>query len=290
MQNKFCLVTLLLIVILISPVKGQSPDYNLTGNLQTDSKILFDENEFQSLPQISFQIEDKKSPFLAGLMSLVVPGAGEVYAGNYWKAAIFVAIEAAVITTAVIYDSKGNDQTEKFENYADENWSVVDYAQWLSQYKEADLDKIIKPGTEGLPPWQRVNWAELNAAERHAATLGPGFTHVLPPYGAQQYYELIGKYHDYSPGWNDYSGDGNTNLLSPNFQFYSKERGKANDFYIVASTAVIGIYINHFLSALDAVWTTVTYNKSLAVKMRVEEIHFADRSELIPTLKVSFNF
>ena len=278
MQNKFCFVTLLLIVILISPVKGQSPDYNLTGNLQTDSKILFDENEFQSLPQISFQIEDEKSPFLAGLMSLVVPGAGEVYAGNYWKAAIFVAIEAVVITTAVIYDSKGNDQTEKFENYADENWSVVDYAQWLNDRGA----NITINQDESLPTWQRVNWTELNNAETGH--------HKLPPYGDQQYYELIGKYHQYSPGWNDYTGGDNTTLLSPNFKFYSLERGKANDFYTVASTAVIGIYINHFLSALDAVWTTINYNKSLAVKIRVEEIHFADRSELIPTLKVSFNF
>ncbi|RPI70719.1 MAG: hypothetical protein EHM47_11630 [Ignavibacteriales bacterium] len=290
MQKKFNTVILLLILFLISPVKAQSAKIELTGNLHTDSKVLFDRYEYQTLPEISFQVEDKKSPFLAGLMSLVVPGAGEVYAGEYWKAAAFIVLEAAVITTAVIYDGKGDDQTEKFENYADENWSVVDYAEWLGDYKEADIDKIIILGTEGLPPWQRVNWAELNAAERHAATLGVGFTHTLPPYGDQQYYELIGKYHDYSPGWNDFSGDGNTNLLSPNFKFYSKERGKANDFYSVAKTAVIGIYLNHFLSALDAAWSTISYNKSLAVKMRVEQIQLANQVELIPTLKVSFSF
>jgi hypothetical protein len=66
-------------------------------------------------------------------MSLVIPGAGEFYAGSYWKAAAFVIVEAAVITTAIIYDNKGDDQTERFENYADENWSVVKYAEWLAQ-------------------------------------------------------------------------------------------------------------------------------------------------------------
>jgi hypothetical protein len=101
---------------------------------------------------------------------------------------------------------------------------------------------------------------------------------------------LIGKYHHYSPGWNDYTGGDNTTLLSDNFKFYSHERGKANDFYSVASTAVIGIYINHFLSAIDAVWSTVNYNKSLAVKMRMEEVYLANKIELVPTLKFSYNF
>ena len=286
MQNKFCLVILPLIVILISPVKGQSPDYKLTDNLQTDSKILFDENEFQSLPQISFQIEDKKSPFLAGLMSLVVPGAGEVYAGNYWKAAIFVAIEAAVITTAVIYDSKGNDQTEFFQQYADENWSVLKYANYIiDTYYEGQDPGIILSDDPSLSPLQQVNWNMLNQAEREK-NVG---SHTLPRYGVQQYYELIGKYYQYTPGWNDYNG-GIISDFTPHLLYYAHEHAKADDYYNVAAKAVIGIYINHFLSALDAVWTTINYNKSLAVKMRVEEIHFADRSELIPTLKVSFNF
>ena len=118
---------LILLVILILPVKAQTIE-KLSGNLFTDSKILFEESRFvqrssdsvesarsdrtefwrtglyetpfgESLPQISLQSENKKSPFLAGLFSFVIPGSGEVYAGNYWKAAIFLVIEAAVITT-----------------------------------------------------------------------------------------------------------------------------------------------------------------------------------------------
>ncbi len=50
------------------------------------------------------------------------------------------------------------------------------------------------------------------------------------------------------------------------FLFYSDMRGDANNFYSVASTAVIGIYVNHFLSALDAVWSATQFNKDLAVK------------------------
>ena len=42
------------------------------------------ENYSSSKINLPVQSVGKKSPFLAGLMSLVVPGAGEVYAGWGW--------------------------------------------------------------------------------------------------------------------------------------------------------------------------------------------------------------
>ncbi len=33
--------------------------------------------------------------------------------------------------------------------------------------------------------------------------------------------------------------------------------------YNVSTKAVVGIYINHILSALDAAWTTTVYNKEV---------------------------
>lgn len=275
-KSNFLFLSLFLIVI--SPVKAQSSGINFSGDLITDSKILFEENKTELNTLLSFQTENKKSPFLAGLLSLVIPGAGEFYSGEYIRTAIFVAIEAAVITTAVIYDNKGDDQTEFFRKYADENWSVVRYAQWLNN-RGANIQ--INPN-ESLPPWERVNWSELNDAESD-------FSHKLPPYGDQQYYELIGKYYQFTAGWDDYAG-GNISNFTPHLLYYAHEHAKADDYYNVASKAVIGIYINHFLSVLDAIWVTVDYNKSLAVKMRMEETFFANRMELVPTLKLSFNF
>ena len=271
------LIILFLSLILISQVNAQPLETKLTGNLYTDAKVLIEKNNVEFLPQLSFQLENRKSPFLAGVLSLVLPGAGEFYSGNYLKAAIFLAVEAAVITTALIYDNKGDDQTDKFQKFADENWSVVKYAQWLNA-TQSDVDIYINPD-ESLPPWERVNLTELNAAEHGS--------HKLPPHGEQQYYELIGKYHQYIPGW----PGGNDIINPPQIMLnYSGMRGKANDYYNVASVAVIGIYVNHFLSALDAVWTAAQHNKSLALKMRIEEVRFADRMELVPTLKLSLNF
>jgi len=273
---------LLLVITLISPAYSQSSEINLTGSLYTDSKMLSEKTDVESLPQLSFQTENKKSPLLAGVLSFILPGAGEFYNGEYLRTAIFVAIEAAVITTAVIYDNKGDNQTDTFQKFADGNWSVVEYAKYLNR-QQTDQTKLVDINPdESLAPWERVNWDQLNAVER----AGNG-THTLPLHGTQQYYELIGKYHEYIPGW---TKDDNITNPPQIMLDYSKMRGQANDYYNVASKAVIGIYINHFLSILDAVWVTVNHNKSLAVKMRMEKKYYADRMELVPTLKFSLSF
>lgn len=279
---------ILIVFIIIVPINlfsQESEKYYFTGSLSSDANQLLDNFDEPTNPQILLSSQNKKSPVLAGVLSLLIPGAGEIYSEEYLKAGIFLAIEAAVITTAVIYDGKGDDKTTEFQNYADDytnsdhNWSVVRYAEWLNQYEGANIN--INPDVN-LPPWERVSWAEVNAAETGS--------HKLPRHGEQQYYELIGKYHQYSSGWNDFSGAGNKDQISPNFMFYSGMRGEANDFYSTASTAVIGIYVNHFLSALDAVWSSAQFNSDLAVKVRLDNIQLTTRTEFIPTLYLSYNF
>lgn len=283
-------IAILFVVLTLSLINAQQIDEQkiLTGSLSTDAKIVLDDFKPTNNPQMILANENKKSPMLAGLMSVLIPGAGEIYTEEYLKAGIFIAVEAAVITTAIIYDGKGEDKTTEFENYADDytnpnhNWSVVKYAQWLNQYvitNEADKI-IIDPNTE-LPPWKRVDWNQLNSVESGS--------HKLANHGEQQYYEMIGKYPQFSPGWNDFNSS-DYHDISENFLFYSGMRGDANDFYSVAKTAVIGIYINHFLSSLDAIWSATNFNKDLAVKIRLDNIQFADHAEFYPKVYLTYNF
>jgi hypothetical protein len=264
----------------------------LTGNLYADSKIISHSYPELNRNPMADDLPGKKSPVLSGVLSAILPGAGQIYNEDWWIAGIFVAVEAALITTAVVYDNKGDDQTAYFESYADDytnpdhNWSVVRYAEWLVEYEYNNdqelLNKIIISDDPNRPPWERVNWAELNAAEKGS--------HNLPPHGEQQYYELIGKYHQYSGGWNDYTGGANNSQISPNYIYYSGQRGIANDYYNTSSTAIIGVYINHILSAAEAVWGATRFNKNLAVNFRVEPFNFATGTELVPTLKFKFSF
>jgi hypothetical protein len=287
MKNK---ISILFVILFISSINAQqfTEQKTLIGSLSTDAKTVLSDFQPMNNPQIKLSVENKKSPLLAGLMSLVIPGAGEIYSEEYLKAGIFLAIEAAVVTTAIIYDGKGDDKTIEFQNYADDynnpsnNWSVVKYAQWLNQYVITnEADKIIIDPNTSLPPWKRVDWNQLNSVENGS--------HKLARHGEQQYYEMIGKYPQFSPGWNDFNSNDYHNV-SPNFLFYSGMRGDANDFYSVAKTAVIGIYVNHFLSALDAVWSVTNYNKDLAVKVRMENIQLTDHAEFYPKVYLTYNF
>jgi len=253
----------------------------LTGQLHTDSKIIIN-NYKQQQSVFTDELPGRKTPVLSGILSAVIPGAGQFYNEDYWIAGIFLAAEAALIYVGLTYDKKGDDQTASFEKYADENWSVVDYAKWLNA-NGASIS--IDETTPGLQPWERIeSWAELNAAEKEYANPG---SHTLPPHGEQQYYELIGKYHQYIPGW----PGGNNTATPPQIMLdYSHMRGEANDFYSTAKTAVIGIYINHLLSALEAAWGATRFNNDIALSVRVKSINVANRIELIPTLNFRYSF
>jgi len=214
-----------------------------------------------------------RSPWLAAGMSALVPGSGQIYTGSYWEAALFVAADVAAWLIAYKYDKDGDKKTEEFEAFANLNWSVVKYAE----YTEKNLvptGKVYtwrKAGTESMDPfdhpWTQVNWDVINQMERDIAGY---YSHTLPAYGEQQYFELIGKYPQFGQGWRDADPTIGSDYetikahLSPMFRSYSVERGKANDFYDSASSWVTVAIVNHLLSAADAAWSAVRYNKAQA--------------------------
>lgn len=179
--------------------------------------------------------------------------------------------------------------TAEFEQFADEHWSAVDYSEYIkNHWQELGLSEecFIGINDEGnLQPWERVNWNDLNHCERMISV----FSHQLPQHGEQQYYELIGKYKQYSSGWDEFNGS-SYNVVPKIFQDYAQMRGEANDDYNVAAKAVLGIYINHLLSAIDAAWSATRYNENLTVKMRVHNVQLAGRIEFVPTLNIRYNF
>ena len=247
-------------------------------------------------------VEGKKSALLAGVLSLAVPGAGEYYTKSYWKAGGFVLVEAGLWVVYAVYTSKGNNQTDLFQNYADDHWSVLRYAQWI-QTNASKLNPDVTsftgyliPGTQNLPPWQQVDWSKLNDVEnRIAQVTGNGFTHLLPHRPEQQYYELIGKYPQFASGWDDASylqpGDILTSNVSQRFNDYSKMRGKANDYYNIATTGAAILVANHLISALDAAWSAARFNNQLKLEAHLQPIvRSADFVEFVPTVRLTVQF
>ena len=282
----------ILIFTLSSMTAQDKSKPEFTGNLHLDSKLAYQKisTEVISEPE-NFTNTEKKSPILAGLLSFVLPGAGEYYSESYLKSAIFLVIEAAAITTAIIFDRKGNDQTSYFQDFANGHWNVVQYAKWTINHA-SQINSEVDPNDYNVIDNQgRVQWGELNRLEN---AIGNYYSHRLAPYGDQQYFEMIGKYPQFNPGWDDF-GDENTpfdygNPLTNNFIFYSGERGKANDFYNIAAKAIIAIIVNHALSAADAAWSASRYNNRLSIQVGLERENFGSHYALYPQLKLRYQF
>ena len=277
----------------------------LTGIARVD---FFGPMEWRQGPPLQDQAQGgadlpRKSPWLAAGLSLAIPGAGEFYTESYWKSAAFFAVEVAAWAFAYAFDKKGDRQTDFFQNYANAHWSVVQYAEWTqSQVQQAGLDPssyhLIIPGTSGRPPWEQVDWAELNRMERDFALTSSGsyYSHSLPPYGSQQYFELIGKYEQFSQGWDD----ANLGLpadyptikanLSPEFHYYSIQRGIANTDYTHASTAVAIAIVNHILSAIDGAWTASRFNNSVHARVGVQTIPGNSGIVQVPVMIITCDF
>jgi hypothetical protein len=279
---------------------GAKDERPLTGNPRFDL--------LQSLPLVGIdgRLQEqtpamearRKSPWLAAGMSLVLPGSGEFYAESYWKSALFLAVEVGTWALAYHFDKKGDRQTDFFQGYADQHWSVVQYATYTinnlipADQRQSYYDRVIIPGTASLPPWDRVNWDALNSMERE---IGGFYSHTLPRYGEQQYYELIGKYPQFNQGWDD----ANLSLpadyfvikdnLTQRYLYYSAERGKANDYYRNATTFVTVAVVNHVISAIDAAWSVSSYNRNL-VQGTVQAIPGPGGIVYVPAVRVQYSF
>jgi hypothetical protein len=252
------------------PERSGVDDVRLTGNINVDFFGM-------SSPALLAGLQDgdpavthpRKSPWLAAGMSLLVPGAGEFYSESYWKAAAFFAAGVTAWTIAYTQNKKGDDQTAFYEDYANRNWSVRQYAEWtLNNATHIDPGIDLSLHQDVLVGDTDVDWTALNDLERD---LGNWYSHTLPLYGEQQYYELIGKYQQYYQGWSDadpslddYDDVSNKlNAGGTQFTYYSAERGKANDYYNTSHTAVTVAVVTHVVSAIDGAWSASSYNKQL---------------------------
>ena len=285
------------LVVSAAAYPGEKPQAAVTGNARVD---FFGVGTSGPLPGglpalLPVQEEGgaapgEKSPWLAAALSLAVPGAGEIYAGSYIKGAAFFAAEAAMWGFAYSYDKQGDDLTDEYKRYANDYWSATRYADWTLAHlgtlnpdlttSADEYHALIYPDEEPPcgPPFDCIDWKELNAMEDAVRQkTGNSYTHVLPYYGEQQYYELIGKYEQFSRGWDD-SGvlnperENDVPIVSTSARFfeYAKMRARANDKYDVASTFVSLVVVNHVLSAIDAFWSVTRLNKSLHASVRVK--------------------
>lgn len=220
-------------------------------------------------PTPSVAARKGKSSKRAFLLSALVPGLGEWYAGSKRRGLAFLGAEAALVGLWAVWRSKGNDREEEFRAVADEHWDPEEYIAWRTS-TISDNSSI----THELPCGEHIErsyvsarreWLnqlqageELGALDRSAAFGG------CAPSEVQQYYELIGKYDQFVSGWDDVvrrttgnpvgwaEVDSVENFHSERRLRYEGQRDESNRFLKRASTVSGVILINHVISAIDA--------------------------------------
>ncbi|MBD3317965.1 MAG: hypothetical protein GF344_19445 [Chitinivibrionales bacterium] len=167
-------------------------------------------------------LREYRSPRLAMLLSLAVPGLGQAYAKRYWKTAVFGVAELAVVGVSINYALKGKRKQDEAMDFADKHYRergsdgktgverFYDYYQALKEHIE-QLDPKQYPRNEietehdgDVGEWLKMNlfYEGVNDLRNLAAT------------GDSRFYDYIGE-RKYVHGWDDAEPATGTDRLFP---------------------------------------------------------------------------
>jgi hypothetical protein len=231
----------------------------------------------------------RSQPGYGFFASALIPGLGQVANQQYIKAGLMFATEIASIAIAVDSRNRGKRLEQRYIRRGDADWSVVKYANWVHNYYNnvpgarstgsppANYQEVltpagiaqINPATGYIDPvfdtrreWGWINLPQLRLLERRTRylTTGAAFSHDVPNFGSQQYYELMSKYFQFGPGWRDWDPTLlNVNLtrevMTTMWQDHALLEARFNDSFRLSSNMVMLIMANHVFSAFDAYFT-----------------------------------
>ncbi len=251
----------------------------------------------------------KRSVGAAFGLSALVPGLGQAYNRQWGKAIAAFAIEAAVITGAIVWNNQGTNLEGDYQQYAHAFWDPAKYASWLndySSYLQTNFNASVMTPEISVPnqidfrspeSWDDMEWAvvldffsEIQSMERemfHLETLA-AFSHTLPDFSEQQYYELVGKYYQFAPGWEDYPAwraengeytvaidpsmtgpDETRPNVSPRFFQYADDHAYANDILRRASRVTTLLIATHFIAAIEAAVSAKLHNDRVVPSLEI---------------------
>ncbi|WP_171032753.1 hypothetical protein [Fodinibius saliphilus] len=228
----------------------------------------------------------RKKAGLALLSSAIVPGSGQAANGKWIRAGAYFLAEIIFVGMHIKNLRDARAEERQYKRFANNNWSVVNYAKWLVEYHDQnqqinnpyinELANEISGVTANYDPdkdWNKVDLELLRNVERNTPFvfsddgIGNKFSHVMPDYGSQQYYELISKYYQFGPGWSDFtskyqlSWDGSD--MSRYFFRGADLAEQFNDSYRLAGNMVSLLILNHIVSAFDSFLTVKIKNNRL---------------------------
>lgn len=154
------------------------------------------------------------SPFVAGAMSAIIPGTGQLIQGQN-RGWLYLGVEIASWFTYASLRSAGSQAEEDYRQFADSHWD------WERYGTETNCG-------EGLGP---IDF------ETESAQLLDSYMNAQ-----DQFYDDIGSQDVYACGWDEQG----------NRSSYQSMQGNADNLYQASEFVVAVIVINHLVSAVDA--------------------------------------
>jgi len=260
-------------------------------------------------PQSGDKNPSDLKPGRALMLSAIIPGAGEYYAGKKLRAAAFFAIEVAAWAGVIYYYNKGQDEDKKFKSYANSHFFERVYRDYEFQLAQNPAYGDSGAFTGTFDEWTAETWDyKIHYLPDR------GFTHELPDGQDranqsmdQQYYEMIGKYiHQYGFGWDDvflgspgavtgFLGDDpatpnydNQNGAAKRSAHYMDMRYASNNYLDNSAIAIQIAMLNHVASALDASFTVQAMKRKAKAQVGFRPIRYDDHQVAVGGLNFSW--
>jgi len=167
-------------------------------------------------------------PWKTALASFALPGSGQIMTGRSWGWGL-IATEAALIGSGLWARHEGRALKGGYERFADLNWERGRYLEYLTTFE-------FLTGS----PW-------------------PYDHHTLPPADIRDhdYYEMIGKYDQFAPGWTDWhaSWDVPWRGVSRSRENYLNRRFEANRYLKWSLTAGGLVFLNHLAAGTEVLFS-----------------------------------
>ena len=224
--------------------------------------------------QIPEKIESNTKSIPLGIaLSVALPGSGQIYAGKPWMGILYLGIEAVAIGGSIYFNSAGAQEITKYESYADEHWNVEN---WLAVYNP-NVDPTTHTSTvyvddRNYSPQNEDDYARL------MADMADGYTRITISKD-YHFYENIGKYQQFKQGWDDW-GDTAEIPSNPELGIYAKYsdsqyeyasmRRYANKLLDFGTYFGTAIFLNHFISAIDAGFRIKNINDKQDILLTLE--------------------
>jgi len=123
-------------------------------------------------------LKEYRSPRRAMFMSLVIPGLGQAYVGNYMRAAAFGVAELGIIGGSIAFNAIGDREKRKARKFADTAYSITKFEGYYdtlenyirSVYEQDSLDDSVESRvTEEMSTLYLTTDPEMTYTEMHRA-------------------------------------------------------------------------------------------------------------------------